>query len=215
MVASNDGADKLLLTANAGLDGNNIPSARMPPMARSSSTPSLPGPGPLSFDISSAQVGAGFDTSCQWLSLPSGLPPQATAPRETPRRAPSNAVGATDAVLVTSSATYVPPTSLTDKFYINGVPLTVLLAGGTGTVGEVNYETSATITSDHIRTAIQAIPWLNNLLVVGGTSTVTFTSRYRDTVPTTPVAGLGPWGNYVTMYSAGLTRGLDVGACQT
>ena len=48
---------------------------------------------------------------------------------------------------------------------------------------------------------------MNNLLVVGGTSTVTFTSRYKGTVPGTPVAGLGPWGNYVTMYSAGLNSG--------
>ena len=39
---------------------------------------------------------------------------------------------------------------------------------------------------------------------VGGTTTVTLTSRYKDSTPGTPVAGLGPWGNAVTVFSSAL-----------
>lgn len=204
VVASNDGSDNLLLTANKGLDGNNIELSAGGENGSVLVSGFTGGAGPTVSDVSSAQVGAGLDAQLPVAFTALRITPTGTATQGDTTAGTVQAVGATDAVLVTSSCTYTPPTSSVDALYINGHPLEVLLANGTGTAGRVNYETSATVTCDHIRSAIQAIPWLNNLLVVGGTTTVTLTSRYKDTTPGTPVAGLGPWGNYVTIYSAGL-----------
>ena len=204
VVASNDGSDNVLLTANAGLDGNNIQLSAGAEHGSVIVAGFTGGAGPTVTDVSSFQVGAGLSSQRPLNFGALRMTPTGDSAQGDTAAGVVNAVGANDAVLITSSATYNPPTSLTDKLYINGVPLSVLLANGTGTAGAINYETSTTVTCDHIRTYIQATPWLNNLLVVGGTSTLTLTSRYRDTVPTTAVAGLGPWGNYVTIYSAGL-----------
>jgi hypothetical protein len=60
---------------------------------------------------------------------------------------------------------------------------------------------------------IAAIPWLNNLLDCTGTTTMVMTRRTRDaySAPGTPVNGLGPYGNSVTVHSAGLhSASIDV-----
>ena len=204
VVASNDGSDKLLLTAAAGIDGNNIQISAGAENGSTLDSAFTGGAGPTVTDVSSPQVGAGLDAQHPLAFTALRVTPCGTSTQGDTAAGTVNAVGATDAVLVTSSCTYTPPTSSIDYLFINGHPLEVLTAAGTGTANAVNYETSATITSDHIRTAIQAIPWLNDLLVVGGTTTVTLTSRYKDTTPGTPVAGLGPWGNAVTVFSSGL-----------
>lgn len=205
VVASNDGSDGLLLTANKGLDGNNIQVSCGGENGSSLSAATFTGgAGPTVTDVSSAQVGAGLDAQSPVAFTALRMTPTGDATQGDTGAGTVQAVGANDAVLVTSSCTYTPPTSSTDFLYINGVPLSVLTAGGSGTVGAVNFDTNATTTVTNCKAAIEAIPWLNNLLVVGGTTTLTLTSRYKDTTPGTPVAGLGPWGNYVTIYSAGL-----------
>ena len=212
VVPSNDGSDNLLLTADAGLDGNNIEVSTNAANGAVLVSGFSGGAGPTLTSVASAQVGAGLDAQSLTAFAANRILPSGDVTVRSGESAADvtagtvQAVGATDAVLVTSSCTYTPPTSSIDYLWICGKPLEVLTAAGTGTANAINYETSATVTCDHIRTAIQAIPWLNDLLVVGGTTTVTFTTRTRDaySAPGTAVAGLGPWGNAVTMKSAAL-----------
>ena len=210
VVPSNDGSDNLLLTAPAGLDGNKYVVSTNAANGSTLVSGFSGGAGPTVNSIASAQVGSGLDAQSLTAFSALRITPSGDVTVRSGESAADvtagtvQAVGASDAVLVTSSCTYTPPTSSVDYLWICGHPLEVLTAAGTGTANAVNYETSATVTSDHIRAAIEAIPWLNDLLVVGGTTTVTLTSRYKDTVPGTPVAGLGPWGNAVTVKSAAL-----------
>ena len=61
VVATNDGSDKLLLTANAGLDGNNIQLSAGAENGSFIDSGFTGGAGPTVTDISSFQVGSGLD----------------------------------------------------------------------------------------------------------------------------------------------------------
>jgi hypothetical protein len=145
-------------------------------------------------DVSSAQVGAGLDLQLPVAFTALRITPTGDATQGDTVAGTVQAVGATDAVLVASAVTYTPPTSSTDVLYINGYPLTV------------TFNTSATQTVTDTKALIAAIPWMNNLLDCTGTTTLVMTRRTRDaySAPGTPVDGLGPYGNAVTVKSAAL-----------
>jgi len=194
VVATNDGSDNVLLTANAGLDGNNIAISAGGEHGSTLVSGFTGGAGPTVTDVSSAQVGAGLDAQLPVAFTAQRLTPTGTATQGDTTAGTVQAVGATDAVLVAATATYTPPTSSTDTLYINGYPLTV------------TFNTSATQTVTDTKALIAAIPWMNNLLDCTGTTTLVLTRRTRDaySAPGTPVDGLGPYGNSVTVFSAGL-----------
>ncbi len=170
------GTSTMVVTANyAGTEGNwiSVTSTGQNGASWSVSPYLTAGAGPNVLQVNSFQIGAGLDAQA------------ATA-------GTVQAVGANDAVLIAATCTYTPPTSLTDVLYINGYPLTV------------TFNTSATQTVTDTKALIAAIPWLNNLLVCTGTTTLVLTRRTVDaySAPGTPVNGLGPYGNAVTIKSA-------------
>jgi hypothetical protein len=89
--------------------------------------------------------------------------------------------------------TYTLP-KLTDVLYICGYPLTMTFAGR-------RYH------RHQHQSGYAAIDWMNDLIVTGTPgATMTLTRRTVDAynAPATPVTGLGPYGNSVTIKSAGL-----------
>jgi hypothetical protein len=120
VVPTNDGSDNLLLTANAGLDGNNIQLSAGAEHGSSISAGFASGAGPTVTDISSAQVGAGLDVQLPVAFTALRITPTGDSAQGDSKAGTVQAVGATDAVLVAAAATYTPPTSSTDVLYING-----------------------------------------------------------------------------------------------
>jgi hypothetical protein len=191
------GTTTMVVTANyAGTEGNWISVTSTGSNGASwSVTPYLTaGAGPNVTQVNSAQVGSGLDVQAGAQFAAARIKPAYNSTQGDTVAGVVQAVGASDAVLIAATATYTPPTSSTDVLYINGYALTV------------TFDTSATITADAVRTAIQAIPWMNNMLALTGTSTVVITRRTRDaySAPGTLVNGLGPYGNAVTLKSAAL-----------
>lgn len=199
VTGTNDGSDNLLLTANyAGTSGNWIPVTCTGTHGASFSAGSpylVGGAGPLTAQTASYQVGAGLDAQAAAAFTAQRIVPSYNSSQGDTAAGTVQAVGANDAVLVAAaSVAYTPPTSSTDTLYINGYPLVV------------TFSSSATQTVTNTKAAIAAIPWLNNLLVTSGTTTLTLTRRTVDAynAPGTFVNGLGPYGNAVTVKSAGL-----------
>lgn len=191
------GTTTCILTANyAGTAGNWIPvsSSNLHGASFSSSPYLTGGAGPVTANTASYQVGSGLDAQQSAAFTAVRITPSFTATQGDTSAGTVQAVGANDAVLVASTATYTPPTSSTDTLFINGYPLTV------------TFDTSATQTVTDTAAAIAAIPWLNNLLVCTGTTTLVLTRRTVDaySAPGTPVNGLGPYGNSVTVFSTAL-----------
>jgi hypothetical protein len=189
------GTTTCVITANdAGTWGNWIQVVSTGQNGASfSATPFLTGgAGPTVNSIASYQVGSGLDVQSSAAFTAQRIVPSYTATQGDTAAGTVQAVGATDAVLVAATATYTPPTSATDTLFINGYALTV------------TYNTSATQTVTDTKALIAAIPWLNNLLDCTGTTTLVMTRRTRDaySAPGTPVNGLGPFGNAVTVFSA-------------
>jgi hypothetical protein len=152
------------------------------------------GAGPITANVASYQVGAGLDAQAGAAFTAQRIKPSYTATQGDTTAGTVQAVGANDAVLIAATATYTPPTSLTDVLYINGYALTV------------TFNTSATQTVTDTKALIAAIPWMNNLLACTGTTTLILTQRTVDaySAPGTLVNGLGPYGNAVTLKSAAL-----------
>ncbi len=203
------GTDTMIVTANyAGTAGNwiEVTSTGSNGASWSVSPYLTAGAGPNVTQVNSAQVGSGFDAQAGAQFAAARIKPSFNSTQGDTVAGVVQAVGATDAVLISSTATYTPPTSSTDRLWINGYPLTVLSTTGTGTDGFVNFDTSATQTVTNAKAAIAAIPWMNNLLACTGTTTLILNRRTRDaySAPGTLVNGLGPYGNAVTVKSGGL-----------
>ena len=191
------GTTTAVFTANdAGTWGNWITvSSTNQNGASFSASPYLTGgAGPTLTSVASQQVGSGLDVQASAAFSAQRIVPSYTATQGDTTAGTVQAVGANDAVLVAATATYTPPTSSTDVLFINGYPLTV------------TFNTSATQTVTDTKALIAAIPWMNNLLDCTGTTTLVLTRRTVDAynAPGTPVNGLGPYGNAVTVFSAGL-----------
>ncbi len=191
------GTTTCVITANdAGTWGNWISVVTNGANGSSlSATPYLSGgAGPTVNSIASTQVGSGLDAQAAAAFSAQRIVPSYTATQGDTSAGTVQAVGANDAVLVAAAVTYTPPTSSTDVLYLCGYPLTV------------TFDTNATTTVTAVKAQIAAIGWLNNIFDCTGTTTLVLTRRTMDaySAPGTPVDGLGPYGNAVTVYSAGL-----------
>ena len=163
-------------------------------------------------DVASYQVGSGLDAQQTAQFAASRISPTYGYTVRTGESTADvtagvvNAIGANDSVLLAGSIVYTPPTSAHDLLFLNGFACTVLAQAGTGTAGQVTYDTSVAQTVANIVAYLSgtvlgsvgvAPQWLQNLV------TATDTGGTHTTV-TIAASSTGVSGWSLDTHSAGL-----------